>query len=89
MKLLTAETNLAKMAATLSILIKATEIIRKANLALGKANDILAKSDNGQLSRNVIGQANLPALSTQFISNAERQKLSPYFQEMKATDTMN
>ena len=79
MKLLTAETNLVKMAATLSISIKATEIIRKANLALGKANEILAKSDNGQLSRHVIGQANLSNIIDSIYLKRRKTETSPIF----------
>ena len=79
MKLLTAGTNLVKMAATLSISIKATEIIRKANLALGKANEILAKSDNGQLSRHVTGQANLSSIIDSIYLKRRKTETSPIF----------
>ena len=74
MKLLTAETN-----ATLSISIKATAIIRKANLALGKANDILAKSDNGQLSKHFRGQANLSSIIDSIYLKRSETETSPIF----------
>ena len=79
MKLLTAETKLVKMAATLSISIKATEIIRNANIALGKANDILVKSDNGQLSRHIIGQVNLSSIIDSIYHSGRKTETSPIF----------
>ena len=60
-------------------MIQATELIKKANLASGKVNDILAKSDNGQLSRHVIGQANLSSIMDSIYLKLRKTETSPIF----------